>query len=55
MSYGSDMNMRICKVFRMMCADINALLASPMVDPMTRQKAGQSDNDEVIMEQVHEG
>ena len=51
-AYETEMDARICKVFRTMCEEINEVLASPMVDPMTRQKAGQSDNDEVIMEQV---
>ena len=51
-AYEAEMDGRICKVFRTLCEEINELLPSPMVDPSTRQKAGQSDNDEVIMEQV---
>ncbi|MFP4353677.1 MAG: DNA-directed RNA polymerase subunit beta [Phycisphaerae bacterium] len=50
--YRTDMNRRIIKVFRMMADEINEVLGQAMVDPSTRQKVGQSDIEEVILEQV---
>jgi len=50
--YRKAMNSRVAKVFRMMADAINEVLGSPMVDPSTRQKVGESDNDAVILEQV---
>jgi DNA-directed RNA polymerase subunit beta len=50
--YEADMQSRICKVFRKMAEEINAVLDKEMVDPNTLQKVGQSDIDEVVMEQV---
>jgi DNA-directed RNA polymerase subunit beta len=50
--YKKKMNARTAKVFRMMAEEINAVIGSPMVDPATRQKVGQSDSDEVILEQI---
>ncbi len=51
-AYRSSMNQQVVKVFRMMSDEINEVLGTPMVDPNTRQKVGQSDIEEVIMEQV---
>ncbi|MHC4718032.1 MAG: DNA-directed RNA polymerase subunit beta, partial [Planctomycetota bacterium] len=51
-AYEAEMNAKLVQVFRMMCDEINSVLASPMVDPSTRQKVGASDIDAVIMEQI---
>jgi DNA-directed RNA polymerase subunit beta len=51
-AYETEMQARICKVFRKMAEDINDVLSEPMVDKTTLQKVGQSDMDEVVMEQV---
>ncbi len=51
-AFEQEMDERICKIFRQMVDDVNDVLGQPMVDPSTRQKVGQSDNDAVIMEQV---
>jgi len=50
--YRKKMNARACKVFRVMAGEINDVLGSAMIDPSTRQKVGQSDNDAVITEQI---
>ncbi len=50
--YEDSMNARIIKVFRKMVEEINEVLGVEMVDPSTRQKVGQSENQAVIMEQV---
>jgi len=50
--YGASMDDRCIKVFRKMCEEIAAALGAPMVDPSTRQKVGQSDIREVILEQI---
>ncbi len=50
--YREQMNARLIEVFRKMCNDINEVLGTEMVDPTTRQKVGQSDIDEVILEQI---
>ena len=50
--YQKGMNSRLVKTFRQMSGEINEVLGAPMVDPSTRQKVGQSDDDDVILEQV---
>jgi DNA-directed RNA polymerase subunit beta len=50
--YRKKMNARMAKIFRIMAGEINEVVGTPMVDPSTRQKVGQSDNDEVILEQI---
>ena len=50
--YTEDMNGRVVKVFRLMAEEINEVLGAPMVDPSTKQKVGQSENNGVILEQV---
>ncbi len=42
----------LIQVFRKMVDDINEVLGTEMVDPTTRQKVGQSDINEVILEQI---
>ena len=51
-AFEKQMNARMVKVFRLMAEEIAEVLGSPMVDPSTRQKVGQSDIDEVILEQI---
>jgi DNA-directed RNA polymerase subunit beta len=50
--YETEMNLRAVKVFRAMSEEINRVLGAPMVDPSTRQKVGQSDLSDVILEQI---
>ena len=50
--YRAAMNARQVKIFRTMTAEMNEVLGALMVDPSTRQKVGQSDSDEVILEQI---
>jgi len=51
-AFEKEMNVRMVKVFRLMAEEIAEVLGAPMVDPSTRQKVGQSDIDEVILEQI---
>ena len=51
-AFEKQMNARMVKVFRLMAEEIGEVLGVPMVDPSTRQKVGQSDIDEVILEQI---
>jgi len=50
--YEKSMQKRMIKVFRLMTEEINSVIGTEMVDPSTRQKVGQSDIDEVILEQI---
>ena len=50
--FETSMQKKAIKVFRQMAEEINEVLGTPMVDPTTRQKVGQSDVDEVILEQI---
>jgi len=50
--YEREMDARAIELFRQMVDAINTLTGSEMVDPMTRQKVGQSDIPEVILEQI---
>ncbi|MBT3279166.1 MAG: DNA-directed RNA polymerase subunit beta [Phycisphaerales bacterium] len=50
--YSDQMNDRMIKVFHVMIDAINELLDVSMIDPMTRQKVGQSDKKAVLMEQI---
>ncbi|HUT59531.1 MAG TPA: DNA-directed RNA polymerase subunit beta [Phycisphaerae bacterium] len=51
-AYRDQMNRRMTKVFRMMANEMDEVLGSPMVDPSTRQKVGQSESGAVILEQI---
>ncbi len=51
-AYGKQMNDRMVNAFRQMTDEMNEVLDSPMVDPSTRQKVGQSDLEAVILEQI---
>ena len=50
--YEKEMNAKAVEIFRQMVAEINEVTATTMVDPDTRQKVAQSDNVEVVMEQI---
>jgi DNA-directed RNA polymerase subunit beta len=50
--YEKEMNQRAIGIFKQMIAEVNEVTGQPMVDPGTRQKVGQSENADVILEQV---
>jgi DNA-directed RNA polymerase subunit beta len=50
--YEKDMNLRAIEIFKQMVAEINEVTGQQMVDPNTRQKVGQSEITDVIMEQI---
>ena len=50
--YEKEMNLRGIAIFRQMVAEINEVTGTQMVDPGTRQKVAQSENPDVVMEQV---
>jgi DNA-directed RNA polymerase subunit beta len=50
--YEKEMNLRAIQIFRQMVAEINEVTGQPLVDPSTRQKVAQSENADVVLEQV---
>src|SRR5688500_9554002 len=50
--YEKEMNLRAVQIFKQMVAEINEVTGQVMVDPGTRQKVGQSENADVILEQI---
>ena len=46
------MNQRAIGIFKQMVAEINEVTGQQMVDPGTRQKVGQTENADVILEQI---
>jgi DNA-directed RNA polymerase subunit beta len=50
--YEKEMNQKAIAIFKQMIAEINEVSGQQMVDPGTRQKVGQSENADVILEQV---
>ena len=50
--YEKDMNLRAISLFKQMINEINEVTGQLLVDPGTRQKVGQSENADVILEQV---
>ncbi len=52
--YEGRMNSRLIETFRQMVAEMNDVLDKEMIDPNTRQKVAQSENEEVVMEQVND-
>ena len=50
--YEKDMNLRAIDIFRQMVGEINEVTGTQMVDPGTRQKVGQSEITDVILEQI---
>ncbi len=50
--YEKEQNQKAVEIFRQMVAEMNDVTGLVMVDPDTRQKVGQSDNVEVVLEQI---
>src|SRR5437016_12216852 len=50
--YEKDMNVRAIAIFKQMIAEINEVTGQQLVDPGTRQKVGQSEIPDVILEQI---
>jgi DNA-directed RNA polymerase subunit beta len=50
--YEKEMNLRAIEIFKQMVAEMNDVTGQQMVDPNTRQKVGQSEIADVIMEQI---
>ena len=50
--YEKDQDLKAIGIFKQMIAEINELIGRQVVDPGTRQKVGQSEIDNVIMEQI---
>jgi DNA-directed RNA polymerase subunit beta len=50
--FEKEMNLRAIEIFRQMINEINEVTGTPMVDPGTRQKVAQSENADVVMEQI---
>ena len=50
--YEKEMNGKAVEIFRQMVAEMNDVTGQVMVDPDTRQKVAQSDNLEVVLEQI---
>jgi DNA-directed RNA polymerase subunit beta len=50
--FEKEMNLRAIAIFKQMIAEINEVTGQPMVDPNTKQKVAQSDNTDVLMEQI---
>ena len=51
-TYEKEMNLRAIDIFKQLIAEINEVTGTPMVDPGTRQKVGQSEITDVVMEQI---
>jgi DNA-directed RNA polymerase subunit beta len=51
-TYEKEMNVRGIGIFKQMINEINEVTGSQLVDPGTRQKVAQSDNVDVVMEQI---
>ncbi|MGE5610997.1 MAG: DNA-directed RNA polymerase subunit beta, partial [Bacillota bacterium] len=50
--FEKEMNLRAIAIFKQMIAEINEVTGQQMVDPNTKQKVAQSDNTDVLMEQI---
>ena len=50
--YAASMDQKAISLFRQMIEQVNEVVGTPIVDPSTRQKAGASDVDEIILEQI---
>jgi DNA-directed RNA polymerase subunit beta len=50
--YEKEMNLKAIAIYKQMIAEINEVTGQQMIDPNTRQKVGQSENVDVILEQV---
>jgi DNA-directed RNA polymerase subunit beta len=50
--YEKEMNLRAIGIFKQMVSEINEITGQQLVDPGTRQKVGQSEIPDVILEQI---
>src|SRR5581483_4170472 len=50
--YEKEMDLRAIEIFKQMIAEINEVTGTQLVDPGTRQKVGQSEITDVILEQI---
>ncbi|MDP9173281.1 MAG: DNA-directed RNA polymerase subunit beta [Planctomycetota bacterium] len=50
--YEKEQNLKAIGIFKQMIAEVNEVIGQQMVDPGTRQKVGQSENADVILEQI---
>jgi DNA-directed RNA polymerase subunit beta len=51
-AFEKDMNRRAIDIFKQMIAEMNDVTGQQMVDPNTKQKVAQSDNIDILMEQI---
>ncbi len=51
-TFEKDMNERAIEIFKQMINEVNEVTGSQLVDPGTRQKVAQSENADVVMEQI---
>jgi DNA-directed RNA polymerase subunit beta len=51
-TYEKEMNVRAIAIFKQMVNEVNEVTGQQLVDPGTRQKVGQSENVDVVMEQI---
>ena len=52
--YEKEMNQRAIAIFKQMIEEINEVTGQQMVDPGTRQKVAQSENVDVVLEQIED-
>jgi DNA-directed RNA polymerase subunit beta len=50
--FEKEMDLRAIDIFKQMIAEINEVTGQAMVDPNTKQKVGQSENTDILMEQI---
>ncbi len=50
--YEKEMNVRAIQIFKQMISEINEVTGQQLVDPGTKQRVGQSDSVDVVMEQI---
>ncbi len=50
--FEKEMNQRAIEIFKQMIHEVNEVTGQQMVDPNTKQKVGQSDNLDILMEQI---
>jgi DNA-directed RNA polymerase subunit beta len=50
--FEKEMNQRAIDIFKQMISEMNNVSGQQMVDPNTKQKVGQSDNSDILMEQI---
>src|SRR5258706_3155054 len=50
--FEKEMNQRAIEIFKQMIHEVNEVTGQQMVDPNTKQKVGQSDNSDILMEQI---